>query len=168
MKNSESNKSKLKRYLWKWIKKAKEIELNEKAQIIQKFCKVHENKKLKTKALNKSKLSLLLKRYLINQITNILKEINDKYLKPIKKALDKVNGVDKRYATNNIITFANDTIRRQLLLYILNKKVQNNKNDLLRKYLNKWKKVTDENHKRAKIIQKFIRKIKGKKKCKKN
>ena len=163
MKNSESNKSKLKRYLWKWIKKAKEIELNEKAQIIQKFCKVHENKKLKAKSLNKSKLSLLLKRYLINQITNVLKEINDKYLKPIKKALDKVNGVDKRYATNNILNFANDTIRRQLLLYILNKQFKNNKEDLLRNYLNKWKNVTDKMNRDAIIIQNFVKKIKGKK-----
>jgi tryptophanyl-tRNA synthetase len=132
LKNSESNKSKLRRYFWKWIKKAKEIELNNNAQIIQKFCKHNEKKKLRAKQTNKNKLSILLKAYLITKIKEALTDVNEKYLKPINKALDKINGVDKRYATNNIITFANDTIRRQLLLYILNKKVQNNKNDLLR------------------------------------
>ena len=163
LKNSESNKSKLRRYFWKWIKKAKEIELNNNAQIIQKFCKHNEKKKLRAKQTNKNKLSILLKAYLITKIKEALTDVNEKYLKPINKALDKINGVDKRYATNNIITFANDTIRRQLLLYILNKKVQNNKNDLLRKYLNKWKKIGDEIEKRVKIIQNFIKKIKDKK-----
>ena len=167
LRNSESNKSKIKRYFWKWIRITKEIELKENAQIIQKFCKVHENKKLKSKITNKNKLTNFLKKYLITIITKTLIEINEKYLKPIKNALDNVKGVDKRYATNNIISFANDTIRRQLLLYVINTRGKNNKNDLLRKYLNKWKKVTDENHKRAKIIQKFIRKIKGKKNVKK-
>ncbi len=167
LKNSESNKSKLRRHLWKWMKKAKEIELNENAQIIQKFCKVHERKKLKSKAKNKSKLSNFLKTYLIKQITKILTESNEKYLKPLKNALDKVNGVDKRYSTNNIISFANDTIRRQLLLYVINKQLKNNRDDLLKKYLNKWKKVTDDIHKKAIIIQKFLRKI-GVKKNKKN
>ena len=167
LRNTESNKSKIKRYFWKWIRKTKEIELKENAQIIQKFCKEHERKKLKSKATNKNKLANFLKAYLINQITTTLKEINEKYAKPIKKALDNVKGVDKRYATNNIISFANDTIRRQLLLYVINTRGKNNKNDLLRKFLNKWKKVIDEINKRAKIIQKFVRKIKGKKNVKK-
>ncbi len=167
LKNSESTKSKIRRYFWKWIRKTKEIELQENAQIIQKFCKVHEKKKLKSKANNKNKLANFLKDYLISQITKTLIEINEKYLNPIKKALEKVKGVDKRYATNNIISFANDTIRRQLLLYVINTRGKNNKNDLLRKYLNKWKNVSDEIHKRAKKIQKFVRKIKGKKNDKK-
>ena len=163
LKNSESNKSKLRRHLWKWMKKAKEIQLNENAQIIQKFCKVHESKKLKSKAKNKNKLSNFLKTYLIKQIAKILTESNEKYLKPLKNALDKVKGVDKRYSTNNIISFANDTIRRQLLLYIFNKQLKNNKDDLLRKYLNKWKKTTDEINKKAILIQNFFRKIRAKK-----
>ena len=37
------------------------------------------------------------------------------------------------------VSFANDTIRRQLLLYVINTRGKNNKNDLLRKFLNKWR-----------------------------
>ena len=161
----ENKKSKLKNILYIWIKNSRKITLNINAQIIQKFCKLKQNKKTKQKLDSQFILKLLLRKYLFYQIKNNLKETNN-YIKLINEALNKVKGVDKRYITNNLISYTNDNIRRKLLLNILTKLNQNNKDNILRKFLLKWKKISDIINLKAILIQKFFRKIKMKNKNK--
>jgi hypothetical protein len=59
-KKDENKNSKLKNILYIWIKNSREITLNINAQIIQKFCKLKQNKKTKQKLDSQLFLSLML------------------------------------------------------------------------------------------------------------
>ena len=164
-KKNGNNNLKLKRYLYKWIKNARTISLKLNAEIIHKFCKQKLNKKLKKKINSQLFIGILLRNYLIREIMKILNQSND-YIKNIKEGLNNIKGVDKRYSINNILNYANDLIKNKLLWNILNKLNKSDKDNLLKKNIEKWKRVSEQLNLKAFTIQNFINKIKIKKKKK--
>ena len=126
---------------------------------------MHKQKKKKqeVKKISDDKIKNLFIKYLINQIKKALEDTN-KVTDKLNNALNKINGIDKRYMTNNLLTFANGNLRKEVLSNIIHLNTKRGDKELLRRYLLKWKNDKNKYINYAKKLQKFFRRTKHKKK----
>ena len=160
---SETDNDKLRRILKIWFSHSRKKTLEDMIKKIQKFMHKQKKKKQEVKKISDDKIKNLFIKYLINQIKKTLEETN-KITDKLNNALNKINGIDKRYMTNNLLTFINRNMRRDLLSNLINKNSKKGDKDTLRRYLLKWKDSKDTYINYAKKLQKFFRKTKHKKK----
>ena len=156
-KKSEINDDILRRFLKIWFSKSRKTLLNELAKKIQKFMHKQKSKKQEVKKVSNNKIKSLFIKYIINQIKEVLQESN-KITNKFEEALNKIMGIDKRYMTNNLLLFAHDKIKREVLLDVFNSNIKRDNKELLRRYLLKWRDHKDYYLDRVKRLQKFFRK----------
>ena len=134
----DSNK-RLKLIIKLWNKKTKYNNLNKAATDIQKIWRGIKGRIIGNKKIIKNKLSIILRKYLMFKLSLTLKEINLKFYNPMKKAIQRISNLSKRYATNNLVEYLNNSIRDKYLNQII-KKINYSQNlYITQKYLNKWK-----------------------------
>ena len=160
---SETDNDKLSRILKIWHSHSRKMTLKDMIKKIQKFMHRQKKKKQEIKKISDDKIKNLFIKYLINQIKKALEDTN-KVTDKLNNALNKINGIDKRYMTNNLLTFANGNLRKEVLSNIIHLNTKRGDKELLRRYLLKWKNDKDKYINYAKKLQKFFRRTKHKKK----
>jgi hypothetical protein len=103
-------------------------------------------------------LKKLFIKYILKFIGNILKEGNVKS-KNLKKTLGKIPGIGQKFLdTNNLIKIGQDTIKKQVLTHLIKTIKRKDVNDILRKFLLRWKENKDKYLLKVKVLQSFFRK----------
>ena len=158
IKKSDNKDDKIRRTLKKWFANSRRITLNEGAKKIQKFLHRNFTKKQEIKKEGYDKLKKLFMKYILKYIGNTLKNANTKS-KNLKKALEKIPGIDQKFLdTNNLIKIGKDTIRKQVLTHLIKNIKRKDVNDILRKFLLRWKENKDKYLLKVKVLQNFFRK----------
>ena len=127
--------------------------LDEKAVTIDKMWRGHKDRKNILKALAKKKIKDLINKATKKEIANTIKDANDKFAEPLRKNLKSTKPIDKRYATNNVIDYANDELRNRYLLYLTGKRDYANRLAFLRLYFDRWRDITKKYNDSALTIQ---------------
>ena len=151
-----------------WQKLTKYEQLNDQANTIQKIWKGWTSRNNVKRLLAQDKIKKLIKKSTKKQIADAIRDADDKFVKPLKKNLRNANTkpIDKRYATNNIVDFANDELRNKYLLYLTGKRDFANRLAFLRLYFDKWRDIVNKENDAANTIQKNFRGKLGRDKAK--
>ncbi|MGL4948237.1 MAG: hypothetical protein ACRC42_02505, partial [Mycoplasma sp.] len=102
-----------------WQKVTQFSKLNDQAETIQKLWKGNTSRKNAERLLAQKKWKDLVKKGLKNKLADAITKANDDYAAPLRKVLKSTKGpLEKRYATNDIVDYANDTLRNKYWLLL--------------------------------------------------
>ena len=156
------NNEKYKILLRKWNQRAKMESLKKATSLIQRVFRGHKGRTKKNTKESKIKFTFIVKKFYIDNIISILKETYIKFYAPMKEGIHNMFSLTKRYATNNIIEYVNNNLKKNYLNYLLKKLSFSQNLYILQKYLIKW--IEKDSKKKEKIIriQSTFRKHKSK------
>ena len=138
--------------------------MNKAVNKIQNAFKNYIGKKEGDKLDAMNKFQRLFKGTAVREIADILIEAN-RYMAPLKKSMSKMKSqIEKRYATNNIISSVNNTLRVKYLQNLSTKRAYTDGISALKRYINKWQQYCSFTNKSANKIQNAFRNYKAKNK----
>ena len=132
------NNEKYKILLRKWNQRAKMESLKKATSLIQRVFRGHKGRTKKNTKESKIKFTFIVKKFYIDNIISILKETYVKFYAPMKEGIHNMFSLTKRYATNNIIEYVNNNLKKNYLNYLLKKLSFSQNLYILQKYLIKW------------------------------
>ena len=147
-----------------WARKVRMEKMNKAVNKIQNAFKNYIGKKEGDKLDAMNKFQRLFKGTAVREIADILIEAN-RYMAPLKKSMSKMKSqIEKRYATNNIISSVNNTLRVKYLQNLSTKRAYTDGISALKRYINKWQQYCSFTNKSANKIQNAFRNYKAKNK----
>jgi len=160
--NDDELKKKI--YLHFWQTKAKNISLQKATNLISSIWKGNTSRKNMERQRKGMNLKKMFKRYYVKKICkDFVKGFDSK--EALKRTLSNMSGkYVKRYATNNILDYANNAIRNMLLFKLTNNANFNNYYSTLQRYFFRFRKNTDYVEKMALRIQTNWRIVESKEK----
>ena len=145
-----------------WARKVRMEKMGKAVNRIQNAFRNYILKKEEDKLDAMEKFQRLFKGSAIREISDILIEAN-RYMTPLKKSMSKMKSqIEKRYATNNILSSVNNNLRIKYLQSLSTKRAYTDAVSALKRYVNKWQQYCSFTNKSANKIQNAFRNYKAK------